>query len=212
MTDPVTTSVGSAAKNILSPSLASEMQSLSLPNDMPASIAPVRSQPFVFVAYTKCIATVWHDRIYCVAYTKCVATLWHDRLYLFVHVSRVPVTWSSTPHIYALRTYFYAGVVSTAEQNRWRANEWWTALFQKAGLSGWGLQGSWYHPPRPPFNCPTLLGFEFGICLWISTGLLSSSTVDLLRVRMAIPRILFTTSDKHTIMKRLCLSVGQFLK
>ena len=37
------------------------------------------------------------------AYTKCVATLWHDRI---VHESRAPVTWSSKPHMYALQTYF----------------------------------------------------------------------------------------------------------
>ena len=43
---------------------------------------------------------------FCVAYTKCVATLWHDRIYLFVRESRAPVIWSSNPHMYALRTYF----------------------------------------------------------------------------------------------------------
>ena len=58
---------------------------------------------------------VIHDLVNCnfmilmdfsVAYTKCVATLWHDRIYLFVHESRAPVTWSSKPHMYAMRTYF----------------------------------------------------------------------------------------------------------
>ena len=40
------------------------------------------------------------------AYAKCVATLWHDRVYLFVRESRAPVTWSSKPYMYALRTNF----------------------------------------------------------------------------------------------------------
>ena len=30
-----------------------------------------------------------------VAYTNCIATLWHHLIYLFVHESRAPVTWSS---------------------------------------------------------------------------------------------------------------------
>ena len=48
-----------------------------------------------------------------VAYTKCVATLWHDRIYLLAHESRAPVTWSSViwrtskPNMYALRTYLF---------------------------------------------------------------------------------------------------------
>ena len=44
---------------------------------------------------------------FCVAYTKCVATLWHDRIYLFVHESRARVKWFSKPHMYALRTFFF---------------------------------------------------------------------------------------------------------
>ena len=30
-----------------------------------------------------------------VAYVKCAATLWHDLIYLFVYDSQAPVTWSS---------------------------------------------------------------------------------------------------------------------
>ena len=31
----------------------------------------------------------------CSLYKKCVATLWHDRIYLFVHEGLAPATWSS---------------------------------------------------------------------------------------------------------------------
>ena len=41
------------------------------------------------------------------AYKKCVATLWHDRICLFVYESRAPVTSSCKPRMYALRTYFF---------------------------------------------------------------------------------------------------------
>ena len=41
-----------------------------------------------------------------IAYTKCIATLRHDRIYLFVHWRRAPVMWSGKPHMYALRTCF----------------------------------------------------------------------------------------------------------
>ena len=43
---------------------------------------------------------------FCVAYTKCVATLWHNPIFLIVHESRAPDTWSRKPHMYGLRTYF----------------------------------------------------------------------------------------------------------
>ena len=32
----------------------------------------------------------------CAAYTKCVATLWHDRIYLFIHESQGPVSHTAT--------------------------------------------------------------------------------------------------------------------
>ena len=44
---------------------------------------------------------------FCVAYTKCVATLLHDRIYLFVHESRAPITRSWKPLICALRAYIF---------------------------------------------------------------------------------------------------------
>ena len=39
--EPATPSMGSTSSNILSPSLASEIESLSLANDVPTVIAPV---------------------------------------------------------------------------------------------------------------------------------------------------------------------------
>ena len=41
MNDPVTASISSSSSKILSPSLASEIESLSLANDVPTVIAPV---------------------------------------------------------------------------------------------------------------------------------------------------------------------------
>ena len=52
------------------------------------------------VAYTKCVATLWHDRIYCVAYTKCVATLWHDRIYCVAYTKCVATLWHGRIYLF----------------------------------------------------------------------------------------------------------------
>ena len=40
---------------------------------------------------------------FCVAYTKCIATLWHHLIYLIVNESRAPVTWSSVVSDFACK-------------------------------------------------------------------------------------------------------------
>ena len=76
---------------------------------------------------------------FCVAYTKCVATLRHDRIYLLVHESR-----ARNIHMYALRTYFLwyrSENVRMRLRNKW--SSWTVGEKQLSTISGrhkWGLE------------------------------------------------------------------------
>ena len=89
------------------------------------TLSVVKESPNVFYSYIHTIFSFLNNlhSYFCVAYTNCVATLWHDGIYLFVHVSRATYLRIAdliffTADSQSVHNFFLVGVLAAAQEIR----------------------------------------------------------------------------------------------